>query len=312
MAARHLSQEVPREVLAGLGAVSRVSRALVGTGELPRPGRPRAGGDARGAATSSTAALYLPDADGAAGPAPLRRRATSAEELSFDEEAWRLAVASGAPIVLREAGQLAGGEPVRRRPRDDWVILPLVTGEREHGRRRDRQRRASRSRIDPLSGTVLTPARPAAERRASPPRACAASSPRGDGARAPHARRRGPRRARAVPRGRARASSRSSDAGQPERLTRGGRRRPPARPRAAAGALAATPLGGLREAIEAAASARAGAPTVRVCGHGEAGPGGGDARRPRRLGGARQRRRARQRARRVEIALRRRRTSGSS
>src|SRR3954464_1665614 len=87
------------------------------------------------------AALYLPDADGQ----PVLRRYVgdqAAEELSFDEEAWRLA--TGSPIVLRGAGGrggLAPGSPFVLAepagwlvenpfapPAKDWVILPLVEG----------------------------------------------------------------------------------------------------------------------------------------------------------------------------------------
>src|SRR4051812_26495922 len=91
------------------------------------------------------AALYLPDADGQ----PVLRRYVgdqAAEELSFDEEAWRLA--TGSPIVLREpAGWLV--ENPFAPPAKDWVILPLVEGVVI----------ASATEpiaIDPLSGTVIS------------------------------------------------------------------------------------------------------------------------------------------------------------
>ena len=66
-----------------------MSRALVGAGELPV----LAGAaleEMREALRLHDAALYLPDADGQ----PVLRRYVgdrAAEELSFDEEAWRLA-----------------------------------------------------------------------------------------------------------------------------------------------------------------------------------------------------------------------------
>ena len=89
------------------------------------------------------AALYLPDADGH----PVLRRYVgdaAAEELSFDEEAWQLAIASGAPIVLREPATLARREPVhaaRARLGD-----PAAGHRRARdGRRRDRQRAPRRS-----------------------------------------------------------------------------------------------------------------------------------------------------------------------
>src|SRR5258705_244424 len=63
MSARHLSEEVAPEVLAGLGALSRVSRALVGTGELATLAQ-GALEEMTAALNLQTAALYLPDADG--------------------------------------------------------------------------------------------------------------------------------------------------------------------------------------------------------------------------------------------------------
>jgi signal transduction histidine kinase len=141
------------EVLSGLAAVSRVSRALVGTGELPVLAA-AALEEMREALRLRLAALYLPDADGL----PVLRRYVgddqAAEELSFDEEAWRLAIAGGAPIVLREAASWLVENPFTP-PASDWVILPLITGEREMVG----VVIASASepiRIDPLSGTVLT------------------------------------------------------------------------------------------------------------------------------------------------------------
>ena len=87
------------EVLSGLAAVSRVSRALVGTDELPVLAS-AALEEMREALRLRNAALYLHDADGL----PVLRRYVGdhvAEELSFDEEAWRLAVASGASRLAR-------------------------------------------------------------------------------------------------------------------------------------------------------------------------------------------------------------------
>lgn len=139
------------EVLNGLAAVSRVSRALVGTDELPVLAA-AALEEMCEALHLHDAALYLPDADGQ----PVLRRyvGTCAEELSFDEEAWRLAVASGAPIVLREPASWLVDNPFAP-PATNWLILPLVTGERVMVG----VVIASANepiRIDPLSGTVLT------------------------------------------------------------------------------------------------------------------------------------------------------------
>ena len=140
------------EVLSGLAAVSRVSRALVGTDELPVLAA-AALEEMREALQLRNAALYLPDADGA----PVLRRYVGedvAEELSFSEEAWQLAVASGAPIVLREAASWLVANPFAP-PATNWVILPLVTGEREMVGAVIASS-AEPIRIDPLSGTVLS------------------------------------------------------------------------------------------------------------------------------------------------------------
>ena len=140
------------EVLSGLAAVSRVSRALVGTGELPVLAA-AALEEMREALRLHDAALYLPDADGH----PVLRRyvgASAAEELSFDQEAWQLAIASGAPIVLREPATWLVENPFTP-PATDWVILPLVTGEREMVGVVIASA-TTPIRIDPLSGTVLS------------------------------------------------------------------------------------------------------------------------------------------------------------
>ena len=140
-----LADRLQPEVLAGLAAVSRVSRALVGTGDLPVLAG--AALDAmREALGLDRAALYLPDADGQ----PVLRRYVgddAAPELSFDEEAWRLV--SGAPIVLREPAGWLVANPFTP-PARNWVILPLVS---------DGAVIASAPApiaIDPLSGTVLS------------------------------------------------------------------------------------------------------------------------------------------------------------
>jgi len=136
------------EVLSGLAAVSRVSRALVGTDELPVLAA-AALGEMREALQLRQAALYLPDADGL----PVLRRYAgdeAAEELAFDAEAWRLAVTSGAPIVLREAAGWLVGNPFTP-PAGHWMILPL---EKDAGV--VIASAAAPIRIDPLSGTVLS------------------------------------------------------------------------------------------------------------------------------------------------------------
>jgi signal transduction histidine kinase len=141
------------EVLTGLGAVSRVSRALVGTGDLAELAG-AALAEMRDALGLDAAAFYLPDADGQ----PVLRRyvgeGSAAAELAFDAEAWRLAVTGGAPIVLREPASWLVANPFSP-PAADWLILPLSTAERAL----DGvviARAPEPIAIDPLHRTVLT------------------------------------------------------------------------------------------------------------------------------------------------------------
>jgi signal transduction histidine kinase len=120
------------EVLAGLGALARVSRALVGTGSLAELAK-RALGEMRAALGLDLAVLYLPVPDGRPALARLVSSAAAGshaqarEELHYEPEAWRLAVASGMPIVLREPAGWLGPNPFTP-PAHDWLVLPLVTG----------------------------------------------------------------------------------------------------------------------------------------------------------------------------------------
>ena len=89
-----------------------MSRALVGTGELPVLAG-AALDEMREALRLHEAALYLPDADGQ----PVLRRYVgdeAAEELSFDEEAWRLAIAARRSCC---ASPPAGSSRIRSRHR---------------------------------------------------------------------------------------------------------------------------------------------------------------------------------------------------
>ena len=77
------------------------------------------------------AALYLPVPDGDprlvrfVSSAGGRRARRGREELRYEPEAWRLAVASGMPIVLREPAGWLGPNPFTP-PAHDWLVLPLV------------------------------------------------------------------------------------------------------------------------------------------------------------------------------------------
>lgn len=123
---------LPAEVLAGLGAVGRVSRALVGAGTLSELSE-RALGEMREALDLDVAVLYLPAVEGVH---KLRRYVTSTsattatwalDEVSFDEEAWGLAVASGLPLLFHEQGSWLGANPFDP-PTSSWLVLPLVSG----------------------------------------------------------------------------------------------------------------------------------------------------------------------------------------
>jgi signal transduction histidine kinase len=126
---------VAPEVLAGLGALARVSRALVGTGNLSALAG-RALGEMRDALDLDLVVLYLPEPGGRP---RLERFVSSAaagadvvgrEELRYDPEAWRLAVASGMPIVFREPAGWLGPNPFVPAA-NDWLVLPLVSGHRD-------------------------------------------------------------------------------------------------------------------------------------------------------------------------------------
>lgn len=119
------------ETLAGLGAINRVASALVGSGTLAELAE-RALGEMREALGLELAALYLPRSGGppslqryvssAAGTAAVRAR----DEVSFDDEAWHLAIASGAPLLFREEASWLVGNPFDP-PAGAWLVLPLVT-----------------------------------------------------------------------------------------------------------------------------------------------------------------------------------------
>jgi signal transduction histidine kinase len=122
--APHLAPELRR----ALGAVGRVSRALVSSHDFDDLAR-EALGEMREALGLAVAALYLPEA---ARPA-LRRHAVSVApgvelaprpEVEFDAVAWRLAVDSGSPLVFQEPAGWLGDNPFHP-PAEYWLVLPL-------------------------------------------------------------------------------------------------------------------------------------------------------------------------------------------
>jgi signal transduction histidine kinase len=153
-----LARQLPPDVLAGLGAIGRVARALVGAGPLPELSD-QALAELREALELEIAVLYLPAESGR--PA-LVRYVTSAAgesavdahpEVSFDEEAWRLAVASGVPLVFHEQASWLVANPFEP-PASSWLVLPLAGGGRLLGVVIAAAREPMS--LDPTRATVLT------------------------------------------------------------------------------------------------------------------------------------------------------------
>ena len=117
------------EVAAGLGAIGRVAAALVSASTLQDLAE-QGLAEMRAALDMELVSLYLPDASGR----PLLHRHVTAargdtnlqaaDEVVFDEEAWRLAVAGGAPLVFHEQGSWLVENPFRP-PAEFWLVLPL-------------------------------------------------------------------------------------------------------------------------------------------------------------------------------------------
>ena len=132
-AAPHPRTAAP-EVLAALGALGRVARALVGSGSLSHLAE-RALGEMRDALGLELVVLYLPRV----GEEPSLQRyisSTGAEtgtrardEVAFEDEAWRLAVASGAPLVFRDEASWLVPNPFEP-PAQSWLVVPLVSEKR--------------------------------------------------------------------------------------------------------------------------------------------------------------------------------------
>jgi signal transduction histidine kinase len=152
-----LGHRLPPETLAALGAINRVARALVGTGNLAELAG-EALTEMRDALGLELAALYLPRPGAppslqryvasAAGTAAIRAR----DEVSFDDEAWRLAIASGVPLLFREEASWLVANPFDP-PADSWLVLPLVSEGRLVGVVVAASREALS--LDPTAATVL-------------------------------------------------------------------------------------------------------------------------------------------------------------
>jgi signal transduction histidine kinase len=125
-----LARRLPPEVAAGLGAISRVARALNEPGSLEELAA-HALAEMRQALALSATVLYLPDSGGRP---VLRRFLHDSPELDtrceivFEEEAWRLAVSSGHPLVFQEAAGWLVANPFEPEARY-WLALPMVASD---------------------------------------------------------------------------------------------------------------------------------------------------------------------------------------
>jgi nitrate/nitrite-specific signal transduction histidine kinase len=145
------------DVAAGLGAIGRVGAALVSASSLQEIAE-QGLAEMRDVLEMEVASLYLPDATGR----PLLHRHVTAAggdcvlevaaEVVFDEEAWRLAVAGGVPLVFHEEGSWLVANPFHPAA-SSWLVLPLLSNRSIVGV----VLAASRGRIalEPADGAVL-------------------------------------------------------------------------------------------------------------------------------------------------------------
>lgn len=153
-----LADRLPPEVAAGLGAISRVAKALNGPGSLEEL-TARALAELSAALSLVASALYLP----APGPPPMLRLYLEAEpppdaphaheELVFDAEAWRLAFASGRPVVFHEPASWLVANPFDPEAHF-WLALPMVASGELVGV--VMAARGEPFELDPVALTVLT------------------------------------------------------------------------------------------------------------------------------------------------------------
>jgi len=153
-----LAGRLAPDVAAGLGAIGRVAGALVSASSLQELAE-QGLAEMRDALDMEVATLYLPDGQGR----PLLHRHVTAAggdselqpagEVVFDEEAWRLAVAGGMPLVFNEEGSWLVDNPFRPAA-SSWLVLPLHSDRSVVGV----VLAASRGRIalEPTEAAVLT------------------------------------------------------------------------------------------------------------------------------------------------------------
>jgi signal transduction histidine kinase len=153
-----LAERLDPDVLAALAALGRVARALVGKGSLGQLAE-RALDEMRDALGLEVVVLYLPHF---AEHASLQRYITSAgngatsrarDEVEFDDEAWELAIASGAPLVFRSEASWLVSNPFAP-PSQSWLVVPLVSERRLVGV--VVASAPAPLSLDPMAATVLT------------------------------------------------------------------------------------------------------------------------------------------------------------
>lgn len=124
-----IADSLAADVAAGLGAIGRVAGALVSASTLQDLAE-QGLAEMRDVLDVEVASLYLPDGEGRP---LLHRYATAAggdaivqlaPEVVFDELAWRLAVAAGAPLIFHEEGSWLIDNPFQPAARF-WLMLPL-------------------------------------------------------------------------------------------------------------------------------------------------------------------------------------------
>lgn len=148
---------LPSDLRAGLDVIARVARALVREGTLAELSKD-ALAEMRDALGLEIAALYLPTAE--ALPTlecfvSCGDEATSSyakERLSFEDEAWTLAVAGGRPLIFQEEGSWVVENPFEPAAQS-WLVLPLLASKRLVGVVMAAGPRIS---LDPVATAVVT------------------------------------------------------------------------------------------------------------------------------------------------------------
>jgi signal transduction histidine kinase len=122
------------EIGVGIAAIGRVAHALVDVGSL-QDVTTSALTELRAVLGLEQASLYLPDSSGR--PLLVRRTTVSGadvarvpvDEVSFEPEAWKLAITSGAPMVFREQARWLIENPFEPTA-NSWLVLPLMVDAR--------------------------------------------------------------------------------------------------------------------------------------------------------------------------------------